>query len=74
MVFQFSIQNGPGPTHPLPNVPWMFGIFLTLQHPLQHPGCQLTLRHKSEHARLSGTVFPSIPYENKPMLSLNLLA
>ena len=26
---------GPGPTHPLPNYFWIFGIFLTLQSPLQ---------------------------------------
>ena len=25
---------GPGPTHPLPNYFWIFGIFLTLQSPL----------------------------------------
>ena len=31
--FVFSIQNGPGSTHPLPNFFWLFGIFLTLQHP-----------------------------------------
>ena len=35
-VFQFFffIQMGPGPTHPLPNYFWIFGIFLTLQSPL----------------------------------------
>ena len=27
---------GPGPTHPLPNYFWIFGIFLTLQSPLGH--------------------------------------
>ena len=30
----FFIQMGPGPTHPLPNYFWIFGIFLTLQSPL----------------------------------------
>ena len=35
-IFQFFIfiQMGPGPTHPLPNYFWIFGIFLTLQSPL----------------------------------------
>ena len=32
--FFFIIQMGPGPTHPLPNYFWIFGIFLTLQSPL----------------------------------------
>ena len=34
-IFQFKkkIQMGPGPTHPLPNYFWFFGIFLTLQSP-----------------------------------------
>ena len=36
LVFQLSIPNGPGPTHPLPNVFLMFGFFLTLQYPLVH--------------------------------------
>ena len=30
----FFIQMGPGPTHPLPNYFWIFGIILTLQSPL----------------------------------------
>ena len=38
---QFSnfvfFQMGPGPTHPLPNYFWIFGIFLTLQSPLASP-------------------------------------
>ena len=45
-AFQFFfIQMGPGPTHPLPNNFWIFGIFLTLQNPLvtfetrQYPTC-----------------------------------
>ena len=34
----FFIQMGPGPTHPLPNYFWIFGIFLTLQSPLSECG------------------------------------
>ena len=36
-IFQFFIfiQMGPGPTHPLPNNFWIFGIFLTLQSTLR---------------------------------------
>ncbi len=31
----FFIQMRPGPTHPLPIFFWIFGIFLTLQSPLE---------------------------------------
>ena len=36
LVFLFSIQNGPGPTHPLPNLFWMFGFFFNFVTFLRH--------------------------------------
>ena len=42
--FFFFIQMGPGPTHPLPNYFWIFGIFLTLHSPLQYVHISLATR------------------------------
>ena len=55
-IFQFFIfiQMAPGPTHPLPNYFWIFGIFLTLQSPLhwatlRGSGRDVTMRLKKEN-------------------------
>ena len=49
-IFRFflKIQMGPGPTHPLPNYFWIFGIFLTLQSPLARTVKSAFIPAKSE--------------------------
>ena len=51
--FFFFIQMGPGPTHPLPNYFWIFGIFLTLQSPLCLANIRLLTDLITSSARLS---------------------